>query len=203
MIHRPLLATLLLLALLGPDWSSADEVRYYEQNGVTYCETRRTVQQRVPDTVIRERPQTVYREQLSTEIEERARTYWTPVTEYRWEAFWAGRWNPFATPYQAYRYVPRTRWEKRTEVVQVPVTRRGVVPETRTVRTPVAAWRTVQREEISRVAVSGRPGAAPLVPVDVPALARREQVGGLSRLDNDPPRQGTSTAWLPNATTIR
>ena len=39
------------------------------------------------------------------------------VTEYEWEAYWVNRWNPFATPYIAYRLVPRTRAELRTETV--------------------------------------------------------------------------------------
>lgn len=203
MVSRQLLAAAVLASLLGPRWSLGDEVRYYEQNGVTYCETRRTVRQRVPDTRIEARPQTVYREQLATEMDQTIRTRWNPVTDYRWEAFWVGRWNPLVAPYQAYRYVPRTRWEKRTEVVEVPVTRRRVVSETRTVRTPVAAWRTVEKEVVSRVAVNSRPTPPPLVAVEAPALARRDQVGGLSRLDKDPPRYGTSTAWRPSTGTIR
>jgi hypothetical protein len=202
MISRQLLVAAALASLLGPRWSRGDEVRYYERNGVTYCETRRTVRQRVPDTRIETRPETVYREQVSTEMQQTVRDRWTPVTEYGWETFWVGRWNPLVAPYQAYRYVPRTRWEKRTEVVEIPVTRRRMVPETRTVRTPVAAWRTVEKEVVSRVAVSGRP-APPLVAVDTPGLAPAERIGGVSRLDNDPPRYGTSTAWRPATGTIR
>lgn len=132
----------------------------------------------------------------------------TPVTEYRVQPRLVGRWNPFVQPYFVYENVPTVRWESRTEVVPIQTASRQLVPETRTVRTPVTTWRTVEEEVISRVAVSatsalasssssstGATLAGPLVPVKIPASARGDSIGGLSRLESDPPRQGSSTAW--------
>jgi hypothetical protein len=196
------------LSHAGP--ARADEVRYYEKNGVTWCETRRTVQERVPESRIEDQTETVYREEFTTELQETTRTRWTPVTEYRWEAFWAGRWNPFAGPYLAYRYVPRTHWEPQTETVKVPVNTRRLVPETRTVRRPVGGFRVVEREVVSRVPVGGTrvpAGTAlasqPLAPVEAPAVAARPEIGGVWRMHNDPPRYGTATAWRASSDTLR
>jgi hypothetical protein len=202
MVGRGFVAAALgVLVAVPAAWGS--DVRYYEQNGVTYCETRRTVEERIPESRMVEHSQTVYREEFTTEFQESTRTYWTPVTEYRWEPYLAGRWNPFIEPYVAYRQVPHTRWEQRTEVVRVPVSTRRLVPETRTVRQPVASFRTVQRDVVNRVAVSPSPTRSPLNQVTTPALATRPTIGGISRLDKDPPRQGTSTAWRASTDTYR
>lgn len=196
---RQLLAILVVVPLAIA--ARADEVRYYEENGITYRETTRTVRQRVPETRVEEVPQTVYREEFVSESREQVRTYWTPVTEYRWESFWVGRWNPFAQPYLAYRHVPRTRWEERTEKVDVPTVTRRLVPETKTVRRLVPNWRTEEREVVGRVAVSGPRSTAPIVSADPPLVARREPVGGLTRLGEGPPRQGTG--WRASGEPVR
>lgn len=198
----------LLLLLTGP--AVADEVRYYEQNGMTYRETRQTVPVASTGVTYQECPRTVYRVQPTTENRDMVRTWWTPVTEYRQESYWVNRWNPFAEPYLASRYVPVTRWEKKTEVVQMPVACSKLVPETQTVRVPVAT-NVATREIITREAIpSANPAlvakssSAPLTPpvasstilanpwsmtpVDGSSVARREQVGGVGRLENEPPR---------------
>lgn len=203
MVNRQSAALALMVSLLAGGPVRADGVRYYEEGGVTYCETRRTIQQRVPESRMQERTETVYREQLVTEMQDSVRTYWTPVTEHRWEAFWAGQCNPFVAPYLAYRYVPRTHWEKRAQVVKVPVTTRRVVPETRTVRQPVAGWRVVPKELISRVAVNRGASGARATWVETPALARRETVGGIQKLESDPPRYGSKTVWRSAGGAVR
>jgi hypothetical protein len=210
MPSRQLLAATLFASLLGAGSTPAEEVRYYEKNGVTWCETRRMVDQRVPESRMEERAETVYREQFGTEIRSSTRTYWTPVTEYRWESYWVGRWNLLAEPYLAYRYVPHTHWEERIEVVNVPVNVRRLVPETRTVRRPAAGFRTVRREMVSRVPVGagralgdGTLIARSTLPAAPPAVAQRTAIGGISRMDNDPPRHGTATAWRASTRTVR
>ena len=210
MPSRRLLAATLFALLLGAGFTPAEEVRYYEKSGVTWCETRRMVEERVPESRMEERAETVYREQFGTEMRPSTRTYWTPVTEYRWESYWVGRWNLLAEPYLAYRYVPRTHWEERVEVVQVPVNVRRLVPQTRTVRRPVAGFRTVRREMVSRVPVGagraladGTLIAGSTVPAAPPAVARRTEIGGISRMDNDPPRHGTATAWRASTSLTR
>jgi hypothetical protein len=212
MLTRQLLAVAVFTALTGSSIASAEEVRYYEKDGVTYRETRQVLQRRIPEVTYTEQAQTVYRDQCITETKDTVRTVLTPVTEYRVQPRLVGRWNPFVQPYFVYENVPTVRWESRTEVVPIQTASRQLVPETRTVRTPVTTWRTVEEEVISRVAVSATPSttsalasssssstgatlAGPLVPVKIPASARGDSIGGLSRLDNDPPRQGSSTAW--------
>jgi hypothetical protein len=100
-------------------------------------------------------------------------------------------------PYLDQRLVPHTRWETHTAKAQVPVFRREVVAEVRTEHMPVVTQRYVNEEIVRRVAVSGQAASQPIAEV-----ARREAIGGVSRLDGAPPRQVSSDAWRP-ATTIR
>ena len=195
MRNRQLLAATVVMSLLGTAWAVADEVRFYEQDGVTYRETRRTVQRPVSETRMEQTTRTVYRQECTSELRKTSRTWWTPVTEYCCQPYLVGRWNPFVVPYYSYRYVPRTRWCQRTEQVDMPVTCCRCVPHTQTVQVPVTTRRMACGQVISRVAVSGRSfGVLEPIPQS-PTLAKREQIGGLARLDKDPPRHGVSTAW--------
>jgi hypothetical protein len=233
---RPVILLTAMLSMVPAGLSRGDDVRYYEKDGVTYCETRRVVQQRVPVTQMQQQPQTYYREQYTTEVRDTVRTCWTPVTQYQTEAVMVGRWNPFVTPYVEYHTVPTVRWEQKSQVVKTPVTCRKLVPETKMVSSPVTAWQTVEQEVINRFAVTGKPSGAavaasrapapttaavssssppsilspparltpsvaasrpsmiaPPTPVDTPEVARRDQVGGISRLDAAGPRPGGTT----------
>jgi hypothetical protein len=152
----------ILVCLFGMiDSTSADEVRYVQQNGVTYRETRRTVREPAADVVWQDQQQTIYREQYTTEMRDTVRTTYVPVTQYQSEPRWHGWWNPFREPELAYHSVPRTHWEARTETVRVPVTYRQYIPETQTVRVPVRSLGFVEKEKIDRVAVSPTTPAIP------------------------------------------
>jgi hypothetical protein len=135
-------------------------------------------------------------------MKEMARSYQVPVTEYHWVSCWERSWNPFNGPYIATRMVPQTRWETRTEVVKVPVTNREIVPEKRTEHVPVTAQRIAEDVYEQRVAVGvgGASSSDPFAQSGGQSLASRETVGGVSKMDSDPPRQGT--AWR-DATTKR
>jgi len=173
--------------------SFADDVRYYEQNGVTYRETRHTIQRPVWATRYEQREQTVYKPQVTTEYRDSYQTYQVPVTQYRWTSRWHGRWNPFVQPYTTQALVPVTHFEYRTEVVKVPVARTQWIPEKRMVQVPVTTQRIVSDEVVRRVAVSVAPrprGAA-------------NGIGGVARLESDPPRQGTGWQAAKTGTTIR
>ena len=197
---RQLVALTVFVLIVGPVPTTADEVKYYKKDGVTYRECRRIVHRPVTETQIRKTSQTVYRQQQTSEVREQVRTWWSPVTEYQCEPYLVGRWNPLVKPYFSSRMVPKTRWEQRTEIVQVPVTRCQLVPESRIVETPVTVRRLVPEETISRMAVRG-PSPAALSPLQpTPRLTAQDQIGGVKRLDNDPPRQGVDTAWRPSAT---
>jgi hypothetical protein len=188
---------ILAMSLLAAN-ISAQDVKYVEENGVTYQETRRVIQRPIMETKMVPQEQTRYRTQYRTELQPSQRHYNVPITEYRWEPEWVGRWNPFATPYVTYRWKPVTRWEPRTETVQIPYTRTEVIPEKVTTNVPVTTPRYVNEEHFSRVPVSARTqGVGPSDPFDKEesGVASRETIGGVRRLDSDPPREGD---WRPS-----
>jgi hypothetical protein len=180
-IRIPLVA--LVLALTAA--ARAEEVRFYEENGMTFRESRHRVQRPLWETRVEEREQTVYREQYSSEVREEDRVVHTPVTEYVWQPVVRDRWNPFVQPSVQFQLVPQTRWESRVERVRTPVARRELVPEKRVERVPVTAMRVVEEEIISRVAVG------PAASGSAASIAVRERVGG-EKLEGDPPRKPSS-----------
>jgi hypothetical protein len=187
MPKRKLLAVSLLASLLSPAFAPAGEVEYVRENGVDYRVTRRTVKRPVSETQIIEKEQDVYREQYITEMRDNTRFVTVPVTEYRWEAEWRNRWNPFGLHYLVHRLVPRTTWETRTEIVQAPITKREMVLEKRVVQVPVTQRRMEEVQIEEKVALS------PLSTRGDSAVARREAIGGVDKLNSDPPKSGAGT----------
>jgi hypothetical protein len=157
------------LLIVGLPIGCGDDVRYFEQNGKTYRETRRDAEPRMvsqqppaaPDARIPQQGQAAAPGPLVAQTQEMVRTYWVPVTEYSWEPYWVNRWNPFAEPYVAYRYVGRMHWEQRTEIVRVPV--------------------ICRRDGQPSIVLPPPPGATPLT-------AHRGQFGGIGRVGDEPPR---------------
>ena len=183
-MRRMRLAAAGLVWMLGglSAWA-ADDVRWVTRNGQTYRE--HVTVERVPTTVTRmeERQETVYTERYLTEVRDSQRTVYVPVTEYVMQPRWHGLWNPFTSPHVAYHMVPQTRWEVRSETVQVPVTTRELVPQTRTVQVPVRELGFEERQHITRVLV---PGTRPsLAAEDIPAGGNV----GVAKLENDPPKE--------------
>ena len=76
-------------------FAQADETRYVQINGITYCETYRTVQRTINETAYQQTTQTVYKEQFDSEVRDVTRTYLCPVTTYRAETEMVGKWNFF------------------------------------------------------------------------------------------------------------
>jgi hypothetical protein len=187
------------LLIVGLPLGCGDEVRYFDQNGATYRETRRDTDPRMANNtasasagaLVRQQGQAAAPQPLVSQTQEMVHTYWVPVTEYRWEPYWVNRWNPFAEPYVAYRYVGRTRWEQRSEIVRVPVAARqdlvaGTLPAG-------SSWPAPPQSAVSRVAVAGPNGSVLTLPsppaTDAPELtAHREQFGGVGRVGDEPPR---------------
>jgi hypothetical protein len=154
------LQTAILATLALATWHTglrADEVRYFEKDGVTYRETRQVVRRPVVETKLEARDCTVYRDKLTTQLQDTPRTIPVAITEYHWVPVWHRPLNPFAAPYLTYQMVPQTRWESRSDTVKTAVTRREVVPEKITQHVPVTTQRFVEDEIISRVAVGTRP----------------------------------------------
>ena len=169
MIRTTALRAMLLAPLLSTP-ALADESRTITENGRIYRETVQEYQKLVPQTKVQDQQQTIMVEQVNTEQQTTYQTYQVPITEYRWEPYWANRWNPFSQPYLAYRYVPRTRWETRTSEIRTPVTQRKLVPQTQTVQVPVTNMVTVPERITRREFVGFVPDASQ----GQTAVARRE-----------------------------
>jgi len=185
----------LTLALLAAARADAQQTREYTEGGTTYRETRHVVQRPITETRVEERQRTVYRERYTADTYSSYRTSWAPVTEYRWEAYWRGRFNPLVQPWLEHRLVPRTHWEPRTDVVQVPVSRRELVPETVTEQVPVVTRRFVDEEIISRVPISGHTTRSASVP-----SSSGNQIGGIANLSSDRPLRSADSDWRPAVT---
>lgn len=153
--------------------------RRIEKDGKTYEETRRVVRREEWVPQVEERKQTVYRQQVDTEPQKVNRSYYVPVTEYRWQPVMQGRWNPFVDPYYTYQMVPYTRWELKTDTQTVTVPKPKVVPETQTVKVWVTKPRVVEQEVITRVEIPKTDAAEEIArrpgPVSLRPLSPAEQ----------------------------
>jgi hypothetical protein len=208
-----------MLLALGATRAMADEVKYLDEGGITYRETTQTTQRHIPQITLQQREDTYYREQYTTELQDMQRTYQVPITEYQWKPETHRSWNPFSPPYVAYRWVPVTRFETRSETVKIPVAKRNVVPEKITRQVPVTTHHVANEKVVTRVAIgpsashtggaanmaaggaNGSAGAS-MVPVSTgggdPA---NDGMGGMAKLDTDPPKQ--SPDWGRNDATAR
>jgi hypothetical protein len=162
------------------------------EGGVQYRVTNRVERKPVTDVRYEERRSTVYREEITSETRDYERIVQLPVTEYVWEPYWVNRWNLFATPYIAYRLVPRTRLELRSEVVRTPITSSRLVPVERTERVPIVTHRMADVQVTERVALDS--SSVPLPPGATRTADGRHETGG-RQLASDPPRHTTSLEW--------
>jgi hypothetical protein len=208
-----------MLLALGASGTMADEVKYLDEDGITYRETTQTSQRHIPQTTMQQREDTYYREQYTTELQDAQRTYQVPITEYQWKPETHRSWNPLSPPYVAYRWVPVTRWETRSETVKIPVAKRNVVPEKITRQVPVTTHHIANEKVVTRVAIgpsashgaagasnmaaggSSGPGGASLVPVSTGVDTPNDGMGGMAKLNTDPPKQ--SPNWGQGDATAR
>ncbi len=187
--------------VLGIAWSAcasvaaAQEIRYVRRDGVLYQEQVCRRWRPVVQTTYQTQEQIVYREEVTTQQQEITTVVRTPAVEYVWEPYIHGRWNPFRTPALAYRWVPRTVWREEVRKVKMPVTVRKLVPEKRIRRVPVVTQHWVPEEVVvSRVRIDAAPGPCSSGPS--PVMVAGTPIGGIRRLDSDPPRR-TNIAWRP------
>jgi hypothetical protein len=175
-----------LLAVCAPaaSGSFAQEVTYFEKDGIRYQRTRQVNQRPITETRYEQREGTVYRDRYTTEMQDSHRTYQVPITEQQWVPGYQRTWNVFAPPVLSYRLMPVTRWETRSEMVRVPITRRDVVPEKYVQQVPVYNTRYAQEETVRDVAIG-------TVANGTASVARSDSAGSTS-LENDPPREGSS-----------
>jgi hypothetical protein len=181
------------------------EVTYTNENGIQYQITRETVPYQVPVTEMRDQQQTVYTQQVTVDNVQQQQLYNVPVTQYQLVTRMHGRFNPFASPYYTYHYVPVTTWTQQVGTVNIPVSRVAWSPQTRTVQVPVTTYRTAQGEVMRKVAVGATPSGTAMAAQPLPSggatatLAARPSapVAGGVALQNDPPRE--ATGWrAPN-----
>ena len=155
---KPYLSLVFCLVCAAATSSWGQNVRYYEQNGVTYRETTAKVRRPVREIEQKEYQQTVYRDKYDTRFQSVQQYNYQPVTQYRWQPKYHGWWNVLQGPHLAYHLEQRTVWQPRLQNYQVPVTTRTVVPETRTVRVGVPKLAMKEDDVVTRVAVG--PAAA-------------------------------------------
>jgi hypothetical protein len=193
LIRTSRIAAVSLLVALLAGGSTADEVRYFDgEDGITYRETRQVVRHSLPETRMEQRESITYRPQYTSELKETQRSYMAPVTEYQWQPYMERTWNPFAAPTLTYRLVPQTHWEPRSETVRIPVTHCDVVPEKHVVQVPVTTLRIAEAENVTRVPVGVRATTNPAASPAGSKAARGTTVGGISKIENDPPKQSSN-----------
>ncbi len=206
--QRLRLATIAMLACgASSAMLRADDpnVSYVQENGVTYRVTRQPTQHPVTETHLETRESTIYQTHVTTEMQTTARTFPVAVTEYHWQPVYRRSWNVFAPPTLSYELVPETRWETRSDTVQTPVTRSVVAPVKVSQTVPVTSQRVYSGEIVSKVPVGPIAGGAANVAAapgsPAATVADRSAVGGIYKLDNDPPRSGAS--WHPTTDSLR
>jgi hypothetical protein len=165
--------------------------RTYQENGVTWQETRQVQSTLQPVTEMQTKQSTVLQPQTVTQMQTYQQTYATPVTEYRWVARRRGMLNPFVQPYWTHQLEPFTRWETRPATVQVPTTQTTYVPVQQTTQVPVVTYKAMPQETIHRVAI-----ATPITGTPATAVAS-VPVGG-QRMESDPPRVGFQSPSIPD-----
>jgi hypothetical protein len=141
-----------------PVGAQAEQTRVYEKDGVTYREDRRTVRTPLSEIRYEQHPEIVHREVISPRIETTYQTVHLPVTEYRLEAKWVGRWNPFVEPHLVSQWKPRTRWETRVESTDTVRYQRQWTTETRQRQVPVLVRRMEETEVVATTAVPNLSG---------------------------------------------
>lgn len=147
----------LLLTLPAINGVNAEQVRYYEQGGITYREARDTVRKPVREFEYKNQQQTYYREQYTTSFQDYQQLQYQPVTQYQWQPRWHGWWRVFRGPELAYHLVPQTTWQTKSQTYRYPVTTRQLVPDTQTVQVAMPKLAFKEEEVVTRTAVA--PGA--------------------------------------------
>lgn len=179
-----------LLAGLSAAEATAQQAQTYQENGMLYRDHVTRVQRPIATIKTEERRQLVHRMQVTTEMRDTYRNYATPVTNYQWVTKEHGRWNPFVQPYYSQKMVPITRWEPRTEVTQVPITRTTWVPEIQTRQVQVPSWRMTEEKVVRKVYV----GIAPTTTTRTasrPAASVARIPNSTTSLKGEPPRWGS------------
>jgi hypothetical protein len=182
MIRARLTVVMLSWAALAAPAIVAQEVRTFENNGIRYQETTQVIQRLIPETRYEQRETTVHRERFTTEMQPSVRTYQVPVTEQQWVPGYQRTWNILKPPVLSYRLMPVTRWETRSETVNVPITKREYIPERQVTQVPITNTRLAEERIVRQVPLGAVNNGTPIV-------ANREETSGGTGLDGDPPSE--------------
>jgi hypothetical protein len=180
-----LLVASLVLGSISAAPLAADDSRIVERDGIKYQETTRTLQRPITETRYEDQEYTAYNDRYTTEMQEVQRTYQVAVTQNQWVPGYQRTWNVFAPPVLSYRLMPVTRMENRTETVRIPVTKHESIPSRQVRKVPVTKTHIAQEEHTSRVPIGTVGDGGALV-------ANRNDTGGGTRMESDPPRTSTS-----------
>lgn len=143
------------------------------ETGVVYQKRVESVQRPIVEQRVERQETTVYRPETVKKTQPEVSTIYLPITQVKWRPYVEGRWNPFRQPTVAYRQVPETRWEARSQVVDRTTYETRMVAEKRTIDIPhqIVRYQTEQREVLTPV---DRLAAKPAPPAGVdPAVAAR------------------------------
>ena len=195
MIRSRMLAASLVLGTMSAAPLAADDARYVERDGIKYHETTRQVHRPITETRYEDQEYTAYNDRYTTEMQEVPRTYQVAVTQNQWVPGYQRTWNVFAPPVLSYRMMPVTRYETRTEMVKIPVTRHESIPTRQVRKVPVTKTHLAVEEHTSRIPVGTVGDGGTLT-------ASRSDAGG-TRLESDPPRGSSSSDWRSGLETRR
>ncbi len=174
--------------------------------GNIYRRIQRTIEKPVSEVQTQVRERTIYRPQVVTQMHSQHRTIYSPTIQYELQAQWHNRWNPFVQPSLGYAYVPRTRWEARSETIQQPVTSTQWVAEKQTDAVPTQVTRMQRDSVVQYELVQGRAAnstaddavVARLQPYQpttqiaaaaAPVIPTTSRIGGIAALSSDPPNR--------------
>ena len=172
------------------------QYRYVEENGIRYMETRSTVNQPVRDFRYVDMPQTYYLQRYRTDYVNQTSVQHVPQTKYECVPRLYDWWRVFGVlgqPYVQYGMEPETTWQAVPRTATVPLTRRELAQQTRTVKVAVPFVRMVEKEQISRVAVGPATNRSASSPQSLPTLA-----AGTPRYPGAPQaRPATQPTYVP------
>ena len=132
------------------------ELHHDPVTGDIYRSVTHRITRPVVDERIERQERLVYRPETVKETRPEYRTSYLPVTQMKWMPYVEGRWNLFRQPTVAYRQVPETRWEARSEVINRTTMQTRWIAESQTVEIPhrIVRYETTEQKGVELVARS-------------------------------------------------
>ncbi|WP_153556896.1 hypothetical protein [Roseimaritima sediminicola] len=181
--------------------------------GNVYRRVQRTIEKPVSEVRTQVRERTIYKPQVVTQVQSQQRTVYSPTVQYELEPRLYNRWNPFVPASLGYAYVPRTRWQARSETIQQPVTSTQWVAEKQTDTVPTQVTRMARESVVQYELVQGsaaptadntviarlqpyQPSTQIAAAAPAPTIPASAVVGGIASLASDPPNRSTTQTGM-------